>query len=297
MTISKKSKITASRLLLENPYAHIEQMSELSPGGSAAEALQVTRLRMQNPYAYMDELAAPSVVARRTISRGRAWTIAAVEREARELHKRLWRERGRLWRDDAPASPVEMLDPAKACQLFSYDFEVADSLGVYSDRRERIAVAGQIDRTGKVVRISREFDPEVQLFTAAHEVGHLILHPHIDRLHRDRGLNGLGTSRNQVEFEADKFAVFFLLPAKLVREEFALRFLAPQFVPTEEALFALGSGSRNEGRHVPRQRRRMARRLASALSYNGRNFHSLASHFGVTTETMAIRLEELQIVS
>lgn len=296
MTTRDRPQIAARRFVLENPYAHIEQLSEQSTADASIGELRSARLTLQNQYAYADEIDAASANLTEKPVRKHALSLEKIQRAARDMQKALWREREKLWVDDAPASPIAILDPAKACELFSFAFEVVDSLGIYTERREPVGVAGQIDRQEKIIRISREFDPEIQLFTAAHEVGHLLLHPHIDRLHRDRGLNGVGISRDRIEWEADKFAVFFLLPEKLVRNEFEHRFLAQEFLLNEETLFALEGGARNRGDQNLNERRRLARRLASALNYNGRNFHSLASHFGVTTETMAIRLEELRIV-
>lgn len=294
MTISTRSKVMANRLLLENPYAHIEWMERFPSDSVPADAVRRARLRLQNQYAYLEEIDGSSEKSAETPVRPSVWSFDAIESSARDMQRRLWQARQDLWLDDMPVSLATMLDPAKVCELLSYDFEVVASLGVYSDRQEQVAVAGHIDRRERVIRISRDFEPEVQLFTAAHEIGHLVLHPHIDRLHRDRGLNGLGVRRDRIELEADKFAVYFLLPERLVRKEFELRFLARKFILNDESLYSL-RGRHGSG-HGLKERRRLSRQLASAFSYNGRSFHSLASHFGVTTETMAIRLEELGIV-
>lgn len=273
-----RAKLTASRLRSENPYAHIELLEEYEPSELQSTLGVVIR---NAAWAEPD-------IARRAI-----WTFEAIENQAREVHKSLWSRRDALWGRGSDVSPVTLLDPAKVCELYEYEFELVDSLGVYTDRRERVAVAGQINRTQRRVLISRDFDPESQLFTAAHEIGHLILHPHVDRLHRDRAISGAGVRRDRIELEADKFAVYFLMPKRLVLEEFRARFLVLKYQLDEAAAFALGPEKCTKAFGG---RRELARVLASAIGYNGKNFHSLASHFGVTTETMAIRLEELQIV-
>ena len=61
-------------------------------------------------------------------------------------------------------------------------------------------------------------------FTAAHELGHALLH-NIDMAHRDRGLDGSSIpSRAPIEVEADKFAAYFLMPKQFVTDAFEVRF-------------------------------------------------------------------------
>ena len=100
-------------------------------------------------------------------------------------------------------------------------------------------------------------------------------------------------SRDQVEFEADKFAVYFLLPAKLVRAEFESRFLTRKFELNLDAAFALG---KHKFISQKNPRRTLCRELSEAIQFNGKCFVSMAERFGDATETMAIRLEELNFI-
>lgn len=293
-----RSKLNARRFLLGNPYAHLEQLEDSIPVCSTeAELVSASRRSLQNQYAHLDgdgRFSSASPFAAQT--KRPVDSFESVERIAIDLQRKIWRARNQLWPNGAPKSAMAMLDPAKACKLLGYEFEVADTLGVYSDRPGKIAVAGQIDRSKKQVRISAEFDTPVQMFTAAHEVGHLLLHPHLNSLHRDRGLNGMGVARNRVELEADKFAVYFLLPEKLVRSEFEYSFLTTSFFLNEDTAYALLGSSFHGLKKLSESQRKLSRHLASAKSYNGKNFYSMAERFGVTAETMAIRLEELGLV-
>ena len=294
MAIFKQSKLNARRLLLENPWAHIEQLEEASSFElTETEQTSASRRKFQNQYAHLDSEGGFTAVQFSSSGRSASISFEEIEKLAIEMQRNLWRARDRLWRNGLPQNPVAMLDPSKASQLLGYNFEVVDTLGVYSDRPGKISVAGEIDRRNKVIRVSRDFEPSVQVFTAAHELGHLVLHPELNNLHRDRGLSGIGVARDRVELEADKFAVFFLLPEKLVRKEFERRFLASEFSLSEETGFALLGKSPYEFGKLFSNRRNLSRRLASATNYNGQNFYSLAECFGVTVETMAIRLEEL----
>lgn len=276
MSSRSRASISASRILLGNQYAHIEQIED-----PLAEASP------HDPHPRR-----PSVSA--TASHRTTWSYEDIEQQAISIQRKLWAARRTQCPNHSDLSPIAVLDPAKAAETYGFEFEVVDSLGVYTDRRETIAVAGQIDRKSKRIRISREFDPERQLFTAAHEIGHLILHPHVNHLHRDRSINGIEPRRARIEIEADKFAAYFLMPRRVVLEQFRLRFITLQFELNQDTIFALGSTART--RRI-KNRRELARALASANCYNGKHFHSLANHFGVTTETMAIRLEELETVS
>ncbi len=70
-----------------------------------------------------------------------------------------------------------------------------------------------------------EFGDKVQLFTGAHEIGHLVLHEDTV-MHRDRAFDGspLQAPRAPAERQADRFAACFLMPQKLLRERFEFMF-------------------------------------------------------------------------
>ena len=82
------------------------------------------------------------------------------------------------------------------------------------------------NKNEKLVQVSKQFPQETQNFTAAHELGHAILHKQTV-LHRDRPLDGSSnTPRIREEMQADKFATFFLMPSKLVEDIFFEMFVA-----------------------------------------------------------------------
>ena len=118
----------------------------------------------------------------------------------------------------------------------------------------------------------------------------------VQTMHRDRPLDGSVRSRTGIEFEADKFASFFLMPAKQVQETFERFFLTDQFELSETTAFALGQGEYATLSNKCKTLRQLSRLLASAEHFNGVHFMSLSSQFLVSNEAMAIRLEELQLV-
>ena len=226
---------------------------------------------------------------------------ARIENAVRDLHARLWRARASLWPAERMPAPVEMLDPAVAARLLKIDFEVHNELGSrFSDREAQFEIAGLLDRQAKKIAISRRFPAETQRFTAAHELGHWLLHPD-NVMHRDRPVGGLEfgrTKRAAVEREADRFAALFLMPARLVKKRFEDSFgiTAPLAIDDTAAFWLCAS---NPGFLLDADINSLEREVAvaSARAYANRNFDSLAKYFGVSIASMAIRLRELKLVA
>jgi hypothetical protein len=246
---SLKDRVADLRCLYQNPYALIEYLEDFDEAASApmevADArpsqLSASRKVMQDPYAYLDGdggFSAEANSSKVASSRGgakpekprgtsadnqkRRYNDAAIEGKAIALQRHLWLERDRLWEGAAPTNPLDVLDIRKALHLSGYELIFESGLG--HDPRTQIEVAGLIDRDAKVVRCSLQFLEPYQRFTLAHELGHAVLHPDAGGIHRDRPLDGAKRAREPGEWEADRFAAFFLMPAKLLRECFFQRF-------------------------------------------------------------------------
>jgi Zn-dependent peptidase ImmA (M78 family) len=223
-----------------------------------------------------------------------------IENAARELLARVWRARESLWTFDPLPAPVAMLDPAVAARLLDIKFEIHDRLGSrFGDRNSRFEIAGLLDRQARKIAISAHFPLETQRFTAAHEIGHWLLHPD-NVMHRDRPIGGLEfgkTRRAAAEREADRFAASFLMPHRLVTKRFEATFgiTAPLVIDDAAAYWLCGS---NPGFLLDAEVNSLEREVAvaSARSYANRHFDSLAKHFGVSISSMAIRLKELGLV-
>lgn len=278
-----------------------------------------SRKLLRNPYAYLDGdgnyVAVPAFSGNRTAT-GRALggaarqtgalpdeseraysPLALIERRAKDLQRDIWFNAAERWKAEFAGNPVLALDPGRALVHLGYRFEKRETLGQYGNGGHLIEVAGIIDTSVREVNISNQFSPEVQRFTAAHELGHAVLN-HASGLHRDRALDGgsVHQAREGQEWEADKFATFFLMPAKLVRERFRQAFGMDEFVLSEDVLFALDPGDPEALRRKFDSRRAVSRFLCQAQYFGGRRFLSLASQFLVSKDTMAIRLEELGII-
>lgn len=224
------------------------------------------------------------------------YSDSQIEERATALLRELWQNRESMW-GWSPTDPTIVIDPAKGLELLGFDFFLEEDLTTFhSSVQDHVQVAGVIDKDARRVYLSKRFPMSVLSFTAAHELGHAVLHEISEPLHRDRPLNGESISREPKEREADKFATYFLMPAKLVRARFIELFGTDNFILTEDTAFALSCSSLSELKKKHRTRRDISRLLAGTKSYSGRNLYSLADQFRVSVEAMAIRLEELALI-
>ena len=223
-----------------------------------------------------------------------------IEKEARQLLLMLWENKELVW-PDRQVLPLDIPDPAKACAYLGIEYLELPTLNnqPFMFKGRKMKTAGLIDRQANRIVISAEYQPSIMRFTAAHELGHWLLHPD-EIMHRDRPISdgaASGYSRSHTERQADYFASCFLMPTKLVTEAFHARFLTTdQFVFDDATSFHLNQNDpdlllRSEEGSLERE---LA--LASCKSYNNRYFSSLADTFKVSNTAMAIRLKELNLV-
>lgn len=220
----------------------------------------------------------------------------AIETQARSLQNKLWSLRSDrdLWGSATPASPIDVLQPGVALRLLGYNIKTVETLGQINDYGKRSEVAGIVDNNDRVVAISSRFSPSIQQFTAAHELGHVVLHRQAGRAaFRDIPSDGPIVRRDPAEREADQFAFYFLMPRRLVEAEFVGRFYQKPFVLTDDTAFALGGRNLDAVTRIAPRKRDLSLLLASAQHFDGNSFISLSATFGVSSIAMAIRLEEL----
>lgn len=224
-------------------------------------------------------------------------TNSDIEELARKIHIILWKYKDKIWKKKIE-NPLEILKPNVAIEkLLNYKVVRRESLGVYNISGDSVEVAGLIDNDNKAVGISKKFSSRVQNFTLAHELGHTLLHKQTG-LHRDRAMDGSGGPiiREPIEIQADKFATYFLMPKKQVRKLFQEIFNMEKFFLNEDNVFALTGGSVSSFRSKCKSLRELSRIIASAESFYGTPFKSMAEIFNVSVEAMAIRLEELALI-
>ncbi len=219
-----------------------------------------------------------------------------IENVAKQIQNILWRYRHTIWKMKRLESPREVLRADIAIEkLLGYKIVKRDSLGVYNIYGDSVEVAGIIDNDNKAIGISGKFSSEVQNFTLAHELGHAILHKQTG-LHRDKAIGNLSETREPIEQQADKFATYFLMPEKQIKEFFNEIFSMEKFTLNEDNVFALNGGSLTSFRSKCKSTRDLSRIISSTESFYGIPFKSMANVFNVSIEAMAIRMEELGLV-
>ena len=156
-------------------------------------------------------------------------------------------------------------------------------------------IAGRLDRRRKVVATSERLSPEERRFTAAHELGHLVLHKDVIE-HRDRPIDVL-TPRPKHEREADMFAAAYLMPRKWVSRDLEDRFGSLPIKVDENLAWWLDRTD-HERLLEPSADADFERARAIAICTNvgGRHFRSMREVYGVTATAMAWRLIELELI-
>lgn len=266
MDKSQRLALSKARFRLKNQYAFIEYLEEMDT--------------------YAPELEAPAPPRYKDVQ---------IEEKAKELLEYLWNNRLHLWDNSLPSDPVDLIDPSKALKCVGFDFISVEELEEYvADSSTK--VAGLIDNESKVVKVSSRFPVTVRRFTAAHELGHAVLHNTGSSMHRDRPLDGTTVSRDFVERDADKFAAYFLMPVNLVKARFVEMFGTEVFHLSNETAVKLGMASAFEAKKKYRSLEDLSQLIAKTQYYDGRNVLSLAEQFHVSVTAMAIRLERLGLI-
>lgn len=222
--------------------------------------------------------------------------FARIEACVTELQRDMWRNFVR--NGTRLASPLSLLNPRSALEQRGFQVRSVDTLGTMQHHGRVVEVAGELNKTKFRVTVSRKFERAVQLFTLAHELGHVVLNHQGDSgvLHRDRPLSGPSDQRVPMEREADWFGACWLMPAKHVVDQFHKRFCAHPFVLADETAFHLYRSSYLAVRRRLRSDRDLSLALVTAHDYGGRSIEPMHMYFGVSPMAMAFRIEQLLLV-
>lgn len=292
---ASEAEVSKDRIRLMNPYAHLDECGSLSALASinlitSRSEISTSRFVYGNQYAHIDENGELRAISLKK----NKYSNKEIDKKVESIHRLIWRNRGDLW--GVEPSHVDMLDPIKAFELIGYKIHEDSSLGEIRENGRVIEAAGLIDNDNREVRISQHFKPEIRRFTAAHELGHALMHSQ-SGLHRDRPIDGVLLKARQLhEVEADSFASRFLMPKKLLTTHYKKRFLTDKFICSEETLHAFRKGDTQALANKLKTTRDLSRLLATVEQYNGMHFISLAALFKVSAEAMAIRIEELGLL-
>ena len=272
-------EIHRDRLIHGNPYRHASEEGFRATKPTSADIdveinLNPSEIRGGNPI-------------------GSKFSSDELETIARRFQINLYRSRDQIPEFGESDEPLDVLNPRVALQQIGYTCEEVSTLGRFEVGTDRFEIAAIIKDSERRVRISAGQPTEVKNFTAGHELAHALLHESEGR-HRDRPLNSTSsvTDRDQKEWEADKFSAYFLMPRKQVTSEFKSRFGSAALL-NEDFVFNLNA----DLDALEASLREFSRAVAEAGSFGDRHFMPLHAKFGVSVEAMAIRLEELDLVS
>jgi hypothetical protein len=224
---------------------------------------------------------------------------AEIEKIVRGMHREIIQSAKLRYRCGLPPYP-QLFSPDVAIEKYGYAYEIRESMpGALSGHQ--FQTAGMIDTEQNIVMISSAMQFETQRFTAAHELGHLVLHESLPtmRQHRDRPVTGERRGpRDPVEEEADYFAAVWLAPGPTVRHYFQERFGNIPLVLNENVAFHV-AGYKGATDLMASKPGSLAFPIAvaRATGFNGRHFDSLARFFGLSPMAMGIRLNELGLVA
>lgn len=222
-----------------------------------------------------------------------------IEKAASNLQNLMWIHKKTIWTSNVPNHPTMVLKPSIVFKkALGYKYSLTGNMGLLEKNNKYSEIAGLIDQKEKIVLVSNEYDEYIQNFTAAHELGHALLHKQ-SIMHRDRPTDGTGNieKRSLLEIEADKFATYFLMPAKIVEQTFKELFLTDKFIINEDTAFLLtNDSSTNKLKIRCKNLRGLSLKLASSQRYNDKSFLSISELFNVSPTAMAIRLEELELI-
>ncbi|MCD4545370.1 ImmA/IrrE family metallo-endopeptidase [Burkholderia pseudomallei] len=217
----------------------------------------------------------------------------------RNLQLEVWHAAMLKYPSGMPPVP-QLFSPQVVAEKCGYSYELRHSMP-RANVGARFETAGMIDNGRKIIMVSGAQPYEVQRFTGAHEIGHLVLHraePGMGQ-HRDRPLSGASMGpRSVIEEEADLFAALLLAPSKSVKIEFQKRFGDIPLVLNELTAYHLaGHKGANDLMASTPESLVFATAVARATKFGNKRFDSLAHFFGMSITAMAIRLRELSLVA
>jgi hypothetical protein len=221
------------------------------------------------------------------------WTRSDIELEARRLLAEIERHAATLWPHTQPER-LYMCDPEAACRVLGLQYLPDQHLGKYGGT----ATAGVMDRRHKAILLSSEQRFDILRFTAAHEIGHYLLHAD-DMLLRDRAIAHHGdVGRDSKEGEADYFAACLLAPPKLLRAAFKARFpVGEPMTNTLTNCYALSRTDHQRLASLNPGSSEFTLAVARAQSFDGAPFKSLVKLFNISPTAMTRRLQELELVA
>ena len=197
---------------------------------------------------------------------------------------------------------IELLCPKRVAETFGIKYLEIKGMGqqAFPQRGKNFKVAGSLDMQSLTIAIDADNSEVFKRFTAMHEIGHVVLHPDMEKVHRDvlrGGKDLMDKNQPQHEREANFFAANALMPRALLSHEFVKRFGNElPFEMEDVSAWITNPTSHQEMTRLSRRTFLRESLLATCTNYKGRNFRSLASHFMVSAEAMKYRIREIGLL-
>lgn len=221
-------------------------------------------------------------------------SILEIEERAHSLQVEIYRT---IWKGHRPQDLTEVFEPGIALDYLGYSVQSVEEIGRFWVNGNKHEIAGVIEQEQKAVTIAeRNFSYLSKRFTAAHELAHSVLHPDMRTLHRDIPLERTGVVQDWREAQANRFASAYLMPRKLVEDQFRDSFGMETFELTDTTAFALCGTCDEKVHRFYRDQRQLSLCIATTQRFNGCYFQPLSEFFRVSPLAMAIRLEQLELV-
>jgi hypothetical protein len=225
-------------------------------------------------------------------------TVSSInpEQAARKLQLDLLKSSALIWPGEQ-LSPLDMCDPWAAARLRNIEVQEGWLTSDYTKAGHKLG--GFINRTANLIGVDVDLRYRTKLFTLAHEIGHLEMHPELHH-HREIPVHGLTDVQHPVdrrEHQANQFAGFFLVPTKQLRIAFEAAFGVRTLQLTDQVAWELLRDDWASLINSPYHSLAFARCVGRAQRYCGREFGPLHDLFKVSETTMAIRLKESGLVS
>jgi Zn-dependent peptidase ImmA (M78 family) len=193
-------------------------------------------------------------------------------------------------------SPYRCLDPELICEHLGIRYESISEIGY--ERFTGGRMVGLMDRQAKKIVVAGG-DPWPQMrFTAAHEIGHWVLHGDLT-MHRDRpNIHGdiFNQNLSSEELEANYFACYLLMPRRMIIKEFVKRFGPQPLEINDLSAHWLRPDSPDAVFRSSAYSLDLYIFAAGCHHFNHRSFKSIAEQFDVSVSAMARRLKELKLI-
>lgn len=201
-----------------------------------------------------------------------------------KLQNLVWINRKYLWRKEIN-SPLDILKPNIVFKKV-LGYQYCDLYQIENNQGTNSWIAGVIDQPNKVIYVSKStnFSKEEQNFTAAHELGHAILHKQ-PVIHRDKPSDGSIITKSPVESQADKLATYFLMPRKQVIKVFNEWFGTTKFIVNEDNCYRHFNIGPSELREHTKTLRGLSLKLSSHEKQHNGRYGSIADLFKVSRGT------------